>query len=126
YEACPHLHRNIQQIKNLGMKAGIAVNPHTPVQLLQDILEYTDIICMMSVNPGFGGQEFIPHTLTKIQLLRQRIDQLKLNTVIEVDGGITLQNAKAVVEAGAHGLIAGTTIFDAPDPKDVIQRLKNV
>lgn len=126
YEACPHLHRNIQQIKDLGMKAGIAINPHTPVQLLQDILEYTDIICMMSVNPGFGGQEFIPHTLTKIQLLRQRIDQLKLNTVIEVDGGITLQNAKAVVEAGAHGLIAGTTIFNAADPNDVIYRLKHI
>jgi ribulose-phosphate 3-epimerase len=108
------------------MKAGVAINPHTPVQLLQDILEYTDIVCMMSVNPGFGGQEFIPHTLTKIQLLRQRIDQLKLNTVIEVDGGITLQNAKAVIEAGAHGLVAGTTIFNAPDPKGVIQRLKHI
>ena len=126
YEACPHLHRNIQQIKDLGMKAGVAINPHTPVQLLQDMLEYTDIVCMMSVNPGFGGQEFIPHTLTKIQLLRQRIDQLKLHTIIEVDGGITLENAHAVIEAGAHALVAGTTIFNASDPKEVIRRLKHI
>ena len=126
YEACPHLHRNIQQIKDLGMKAGVAINPHTPVQLLQDMLEYTDIVCMMSVNPGFGGQEFIPHTLTKIQLLRQRIDQLKLHTIIEVDGGITLENAHAVIEAGAHALVAGTTIFNASDPKEAIHRLKHI
>ena len=126
YEACPHLHRNIQQIKDLGMKAGVAINPHTPVQLLQDIIEYTDIVCMMSVNPGFGGQEFIPHTLTKIQLLRQRIDQLKLHTIIEVDGGITLENAHAVIEAGAHALVAGTTIFNASDPKEAIRRLKHI
>lgn len=126
YEACPHLHRNIQQIKDLGMKAGVAINPHTPVQLLQDIIEYTDIVCMMSVNPGFGGQEFIPHTLTKIQLLRQRIDQLKLHTIIEVDGGITLENAHAVIEAGAHALVAGTTIFNASDPKEAIHRLKHI
>ena len=126
YEACPHLHRNIQQIKDLGMKAGIAINPHTPVQLLQDILADTDIICMMSVNPGFGGQAFIAHTLTKIQMLRQRIDQLKLDTIIEVDGGITLNNAAAVVEAGAHALVAGTTIFNAPDPKAAIHRLKHI
>ena len=126
YEACPHLHRNLQQIKNLGMKAGVAINPHTPVQLLQDILEYTDIICLMSVNPGFGGQEFIPHSLKKIQSLRQRIDQLKLHTIIEVDGGISLQNAKAVVEAGAHALVAGTTIFNAHDPIEVIRQLKHI
>lgn len=126
YEACPHLHRNIQQIKDLGMKAGVAINPHTPVQFLQDILEYTDIVCMMSVNPGFGGQEFIPYTLNKIHILRQRIDQLKLNTIIEVDGGITLENAGAVVEAGAHALVAGTTIFNAPDPREVIHRLKQM
>jgi ribulose-phosphate 3-epimerase len=126
YEACPHLHRNLQQIKNLGMKAGVAINPHTPVQLLQDILEYTDIICLMSVNPGFGGQEFIPHSLKKIQSLRQRIDQLKLHTIIEVDGGISLQNAKAVIEAGAHALVAGTTIFNAHDPIEVIRQLKHI
>ena len=126
YEACPHLHRNIQQIKDLGMKAGVAINPHTPVQLLQDIIEYTDIVCMMSVNPGFGGQEFIPHTLTKIQLLRQRIDQLKLHTIIEVDGGITLENAHAVIEAGAHALVAGTTIFNASDTKEARSRLKHI
>lgn len=126
YEACPHLHRNLQQIKDLGMKAGVAINPHTPVQLLQDILEYTDIVCMMSVNPGFGGQAFIPHTLTRIHALRQRIDHLKLNTIIEVDGGITLENANAVIQAGAHALVAGTTIFNADDPKDVIHQLKRV
>ncbi len=126
YEACVHLHRNIQQIKNLGMKAGVAINPHTPVQLLQDILEDVDIICLMSVNPGFGGQEFIPHSLTKIQQLRQRIDHLKLNTIIEVDGGITGHNAKAVTDAGAHALVIGTTIFKADDPVNTIQRLKHI
>lgn len=125
-EACPHLHRNIQQIKDLGMKAGVAINPHTPVQMLQDILEDIDIVCMMSVNPGFGGQEFIPHTLKKIQSLRQRIDQLKLKTIIEVDGGINIDNAAIVIEAGAHALVAGTTIFNAPDPIEAIRRLKHI
>lgn len=124
YEACPHLHRNIQQIKDLGMKAGVAINPHTPVQLLDDILQDIDIVCLMSVNPGFGGQEFIPHSLNKIQALRKRIDQLNLPTIIEVDGGINLDNAGVVVQSGAHALIAGTTIFNAPDPKKVIHQLK--
>lgn len=126
YEACPHLHRNIQQIKNLGMKAGVAINPHTPVQLLQDILHDVDIVCMMSVNPGFGGQHFIDQTLPKIQMLRQRIDQLGLNTIIEVDGGVTLANAKAIIDAGAHSLVVGTTIFSNSDPKHVIQQLKHI
>lgn len=125
-EACPHLHRNIQQIKNLGMKAGVAINPHTPVQMLQDILADLDLVLIMSVNPGFGGQKFIPHALTKIQLLRQRIDQLGLSTIIEVDGGITEENAAAVVQAGAHSLVVGTTIFANPDPKGVIHRLKHI
>lgn len=124
YEACPHLHRNIQQIKDLGMKAGVAINPHTPVQLLDDILQDIDIVCLMSVNPGFGGQEFIPNSLNKIQALRKRIDQLNLPTIIEVDGGINLDNARVVVQSGAHALIAGTTIFNAPDPKKVIRQLK--
>lgn len=126
YEACPHLHRNIQQIKNLGMKAGVAINPHTPVQLLQDILHDVDIVCMMSVNPGFGGQHFIDQTLPKIQMLRQRIDQLGLNIIIEVDGGVTLANAKAIIDAGAHSLVVGTTIFSNSDPKHVIQQLKHI
>ena len=126
YEACPHLHRNIQQIKNLGMKAGVAINPHTPVQLLQDILHDVDIVCMMSVNPGFGGQHFIDQTFPKIQMLRQRIDQLGLNIIIEVDGGVTLANAKAIIDAGAHSLVVGTTIFSNSDPKHVIQQLKHI
>lgn len=125
-EACPHLHRNIQQIKNLGMKAGVAINPHTPVQMLQDILADLDLVLIMSVNPGFGGQKFIPQSLGKIQSLRQRIDQLGLNTLIEVDGGVTEENAAAIVQAGAHSLVVGTTIFNNPDPKAVIHRLKQI
>lgn len=125
-EACPHLHRNIQQIKNLGMKAGVALNPHTPVQMLQDVLADLDIVLIMSVNPGFGGQKFIPQSLTKINLLRQRIDQLGLTTLIEVDGGITEENAAAIVEAGAHALVAGTTVFGAADPMAVIHKLKHL
>jgi len=126
YEVCPHLHRNIQQIKNLGMKAGVAINPHTPVQLLQDILHDLDIVLIMSVSPGFGGQQFIPHSLSKIQMLRQRIDEMQLNTIIEVDGGVTLENAKTILEAGAHSLVIGTTIFKAADPKSVISRFKHL
>lgn len=125
-EACPHLHRNIQQIKALGMKAGVAINPHTPVQMLQDILADLDLVLIMSVNPGFGGQKFIPQSLGKIQSLRQRIDQLGLDTLIEVDGGVTEENAAAIVQAGAHALVVGTTIFNNPDPKAVIQRLKQI
>jgi ribulose-phosphate 3-epimerase len=126
YEACPHLHRNVQQIKNLGMKAGVAINPHTPVQVLQDILQDIDIVCMMSVNPGFGGQHFIEHTLIKIQMLRQRIDELELKTIIEVDGGVTLNNAKTIIDAGAHSLVVGTTIFNNSQPKHIIQQLKHI
>src|ERR1700712_1517397 len=110
-EACPHLHSNIQQIKSLGMKAGVAVNPHTPVHLLKDILADIDQVCIMSVNPGFGGQSFIPHTLTKIKELRKMIDEQSLKVNIEVDGGITLENAKSVVKAGADVLVAGSTVF---------------
>lgn len=126
YEACPHLHRDLMQIKNLGMKTGVAVNPHTPVQLLQDILEYTDIVILMSVNPGFGGQPFIPHSLQKIRMLRDRIDQMKLDTIIEVDGGVSLENANDILEAGAHALVAGTIIFNAADPEGVIRQFKQL
>jgi ribulose-phosphate 3-epimerase len=126
YEACPHLHRNIQQIKDLGMVAGVALNPHTPVQLLQDVLANIDLVLIMSVNPGFGGQQFIPHTLQKVKLLRQRIDELGLNVKIEVDGGVGLQNAKALADAGAHILVAGSSVFHAPDPKAVISALKHI
>jgi len=125
-EACPNLHRNIQQIKSLGMLAGVAINPHTPVQILQDILQDIDVVNLMSVNPGFGGQKFIPYTLTKIKTLRQRIDQLNLNVKIEIDGGVTLQNAKSIMDAGAHILVVGTTVFKASDPKGVIAELKKL
>jgi ribulose-phosphate 3-epimerase len=123
-EACPHLHRNLQQIKSLGMKAGVAINPHTPVSELKDILHDADLICMMSVNPGFGGQHFIPHTLDRIKELRQLIDDKGLNTLIEIDGGVTLDNATAIMNAGAHVLVAGSTVFKATDPKAVIHQLK--
>ncbi|PWU01531.1 MAG: ribulose-phosphate 3-epimerase [Bacteroidetes bacterium] len=125
-ETCKHLHRNIEQIKSLGMKAGVAINPATPVELLQDVLHEIDIVCMMSVNPGFGGQKFIPHSLEKIRKLRKRIDQLELNCLIEVDGGVNLENAKIIMDAGAHVLVAGNTVFSSPDPKAVIRQLKKL
>lgn len=123
-EACRHLHRNIQQIKELGMIAGVAINPHTPVQLLQDVLQDIDLVLIMSVNPGFGGQQFIPHTYQKITSLRHRIDQLGLNVKIEIDGGVDQSNAKALAEAGANVLVAGSAVFHASDPKKVIADLK--
>ena len=124
-EACPHLHRNIQQIKSMGMEAGVAVNPHTPVSLLLDILGDIDIVLLMSVNPGFGGQSFIPHTLNKIRELRRIIDDNKLNVKIEIDGGVTVENAGKILEAGAHVLVAGNTVFASKDPKETIRQLKN-
>ena len=126
YEACTHLHRNIQQIKGLGMQAGVALNPHTPVELLQDIIQDLDLVLIMSVNPGFGGQQFIPHSLQKIKELRQMIDEKKLNAKIEVDGGITEENAKDVVKAGADVLVAGSTVFKSKDPKKTIEFLKSI
>jgi ribulose-phosphate 3-epimerase len=126
YEACTHLHRNIQQIKNLGMKAGVALNPHTPVEVLQDILADIDLVCMMSVNPGFGGQSFIPHTLTKINALRTMIDEQGLKVHIEIDGGVTLDNAKTILAAGADVLVAGNTVFKSADPKATIAALKSL
>ena len=125
-EACPHLHRNIQQIKNLGMQAGVAVNPHTPVESLNDILADIDLVCMMSVNPGFGGQSFIPHTLNKIKRLREMIDERSLKVKIEIDGGVTLENAKSILAAGADVLVAGNTVFKSPDPKAMIAQLKAI
>lgn len=126
FETCPHLHRNIQQIKSLGMQAGVALNPSTPVFMLQDILSDIDMVLIMSVNPGFGGQKFIPNTLNKIRELRKLIDDNKLNVKIEVDGGVTLENAKAIVDAGADILVAGNTVFKSPDPKQTIAQLKSV
>jgi ribulose-phosphate 3-epimerase len=125
-EACPHLHRNIQQIKSLGMKAGVAINPHTPVETLQDVLADIDLVCMMSVNPGFGGQQFILHTLKKIKTLRKMIDEKGLNVLIEIDGGVTLQNAGTIVAAGADVLVAGNTVFSSEDPKATIAQLKKL
>ena len=125
-EACTHLHRNIQQIKSLGMQAGVAINPHTPVYLLKDILADIDLVCMMSVNPGFGAQKFIPHTIDKIKELRKMIDENGLNVKIEIDGGVTLDNAKSIIDAGAHVLVAGNTVFAAADPKATIAQLKRI
>jgi ribulose-phosphate 3-epimerase len=125
YEACTHLHRNIQQIKSLGMKAGVALNPHTSVGLLENVLHDVDMILIMSVNPGFGGQHFIPQTLEKVRLLKQMITQKALNTLIEIDGGVTLDNASALVQAGADVLVAGSTVFNAANPLATIAALKN-
>ena len=125
-EACTHLHRNIQQIKSLGMQAGVAVNPHTPVSLLADILGDIDLVCLMSVNPGFGGQKFIPQTLNKIRELRKMIEDNKLDVKIEIDGGVTLDNAKDIIDAGADVLVAGNTVFKSSDPKETIRQLKNL
>ena len=124
-EACPHLHRNIQQIKSLGMQAGVAVNPHTPVEALKDILADIDLVCLMSVNPGFGGQKFIHHTLEKIKQLRKMIDEKGLQVLIEVDGGVTLENAPSIIAAGADVLVAGNTVFKSADPKATIAKLKS-
>ena len=125
-EACPHLHRNIQQIKSLGMKAGVAINPHTPVSALHDILHDIDLVCMMSVNPGFGGQKFIPYTLEKIKQLRQMIEERNLNVLIEIDGGVTIENAGTIINAGADVLVAGNTVFKSADPKATIKALKSI
>lgn len=124
YEACPHLHRNIQQIKDLGMKAGVAINPHTPVSLLKDILADVDLICIMSVNPGFGGQKFIPHTLTRIRELKDMILASGSSALIEIDGGVTTANASDIVAAGADVLVAGSTVFSSADPIGTIAQLK--
>ena len=123
-EACNHLHRNIQQIKSLGMKAGIAVNPHTSVDLLKDIIEDVDLVCLMSVNPGFGGQSFIPRTIEKIKQLKAIINNAASNCLIEIDGGVTLDNAKDILTAGADVLVAGNTVFKSGDPKATIAALK--
>jgi ribulose-phosphate 3-epimerase len=125
-EACDHLHRNIQQIKSLGMKAGVAVNPHTPVAELSDILHDIDLVCMMSVNPGFGGQKFISYTLEKIKQLRKMIDERGLDVKIEIDGGVTLENAPSIIAAGADVLVTGNTVFKSADPKATIANLKSL
>ena len=123
-EACRHLHRNIQQIKSLGMQAGVALNPHTPVDSLKDVLADIDMVLIMSVNPGFGGQSFIPHTLNKIKQLRNMIDEQSLNVKIEIDGGVTLDNAASIIAAGADVLVAGNTVFKSANPTETIAKLK--
>jgi ribulose-phosphate 3-epimerase len=125
-EACTHLHRTVQLIHGLGMKAGVAINPHTPVSALEDIILDIDMICMMSVNPGFGGQKFIHHTLKKIRDAKALIDRTGSNALIEIDGGVTLENAAAIMEAGADVLVAGNTIFNAADPFKAAETLKNI
>ena len=123
-EACTNLHRNIQQIKSLGMKAGVAINPHTPVFLLQNIIADIDLVCLMSVNPGFGGQSFIPHSIQKIKDLKSLLTQSGSSAKIEVDGGVSLQNAKEILNAGADILVAGNAIFGSANPKEAIEKLK--
>jgi ribulose-phosphate 3-epimerase len=124
-EACRHLHRNIQQIKALGMKAGVALNPHTPVGQLENVIADIDLVLVMSVNPGFGGQHFIEKTYDKIRQARALIDASGSKALIEVDGGVTLDNCKAIVEAGADVLVAGNTVFSAGNPADMIRALKH-
>ncbi|MBS1644972.1 MAG: ribulose-phosphate 3-epimerase [Bacteroidetes bacterium] len=122
-EASTHLHRSLQSIKALGMKAGVALNPHTPVSLLQDVLMDIDIVLIMSVNPGFGGQSFIEHSIKKVAELRQMVDAIGASTLIEVDGGVTVENAAAIIKAGADALVAGNTVFSSADPSKTIQLL---
>ena len=124
YEACPHLHRVIQQIKDAGMKAGVTLNPATPVSLLADIIADVDMVLLMSVNPGFGGQKYIPHTLDKIRELRALIERTGSHALIEVDGGVNEETAKALVEAGVDVLVAGSYVFGAADRKEAVRQLK--
>lgn len=123
YEACPHLHRTVQAIKEAGMKAGVAINPHTPVHLLADILGDLDQVILMSVNPGFGGQRFIPGTIRKLNQLRELRDAHGSQLVIEVDGGVSAENVKELVNHGADALVAGNSVFNAPDPAAAIRQL---
>jgi ribulose-phosphate 3-epimerase len=125
-EACRHLHRNIQQIKALGMKAGVAINPHTPISAIAEIIADVDLVCVMSVNPGFGGQKFITSMLPKIEELKNTITAKGSNAMIEVDGGVTLDNAASIINAGADILVAGNTVFGATVPIDAIKLLKSI
>lgn len=124
YEACLHLHRTVQEIKKAGMKAGVTLNPHTPVSMLEDILPDVDMVLLMSVNPGFGGQEFIPQSVEKIARLKEMILRKNLSTLIEVDGGINLETARLALDAGADILVCGNSIFSAENPEETIAKLK--
>jgi ribulose-phosphate 3-epimerase len=124
YEACTHLHRTIQAIKAAGMKAGVAINPHTSVELLADVINDIDLVCMMSVNPGFGGQKFITNTFNKVKRLKQIITEHSADVKIEIDGGVTLDNYQNLLHAGADVLVAGSTVFKSEDPEQTISALK--
>ena len=124
YEACTHLHRSIQKIKGCGMKAGVALNPHTPIQSLSEIIQDIDLVCLMSVNPGFGGQSFIENTFEKVKELKELIETKKTSCLIEIDGGVTDKNASKLISCGADVLVAGSYVFGAPDPEAKIQLLK--
>ena len=125
-EVCPHLHRNIQQIKSLGMNTGVAINPATPVSLLQDIIRDVDMVLVMSVNPGFGGQSFIAHSIAKIKEVKALITRTGASAKIEVDGGISLENASEILRAGADVLVAGSSIFKSANPLETIEKMKNL
>ena len=125
-EACPHLHRMVQQIKSLGCKAGVALNPHTPVSTLEEIIQDLDLVCVMSVNPGFGGQKFIENTYSKVSKLKELILKANAPTLIEIDGGVNLGNATKLVSAGADVLVAGSFVFSAQNPIQTIKDLKNL
>ena len=126
YEACTHLHRTLQAIKAEGMKAGVALNPHTNVDLLEDVIQDIDLVCIMSVNPGFGGQSFIENTYAKVEKLKALINKKNTATIIEIDGGVTNKNAKQLVDAGADVLVAGSYVFNAQDPIATIADLKQI
>lgn len=126
YEACTHLHRSLSKIKQLGMKAGVVLNPHTPVCVLEDIIEMCDLVLLMSVNPGFGGQSFIENTYSKIKTLKQLIERKNPNCLIEVDGGVNTANYKKLIEAGADVLVAGNAVFAAENPTETIKQLKTI
>ena len=126
YEACDHLHRTVQEIHDAGMKAGVTLNPSTPVSMLQDILEDVDMVLLMSVNPGFGGQKFIENTIRKVQTLRQMINEKGCQTLIEVDGGVDAETAPRLVKAGVDVLVSGSYVFKNPAPEQVIRDLRNL
>lgn len=125
-EACTHLHRNIEQIKSLGCKAGVAINPHTAVSVLENVINDIDLVCVMSVNPGFGGQKFIENTYRKVQQLRALIETQKADVLIEIDGGVNIRNAAPLVDAGADVLVAGNFVFSSDTPKQIIAELKAI
>ncbi|MEN2283465.1 ribulose-phosphate 3-epimerase [Algoriphagus sp. SE2] len=126
HEACPHLHRTLQVIKSLGAKAGVAINPHTNVELLRDVIQDIDMVCLMSVNPGFGGQKFIENTYGKISRLKDLILAYGASTKIEIDGGVNIQNASKLIAAGADVLVAGSFVFNSPNPINTINELKSI